>query len=105
MKAARVFQFGPAYVIQITDLPRPEPGNGQLRVRVKAAGVGPWDALLREGKSGIPQTLPLTLGSDNAGIVDAIGANVSGFQAGDEVYGATNEQFTGGYAEYALASA
>jgi NADPH:quinone reductase-like Zn-dependent oxidoreductase len=71
---------------------------------VKAAGVGPWDALVREGRSGVPQTLPLTLGSDIAGIVDAIGANVSGFDVGEEVYGVTNPQFTGGYAEYALAS-
>ena len=84
---------------------RPEPANGQLRVQVKAAGVGPWDALVREGKSGIPQTLPLTLGSDIAGVVDAMGANVSGFHVGDVVYGVTNEQFTGGYAQYALASA
>ena len=70
MKAARVLQYGSPEVIQITDVPCPEPGNGQVRIRVKAAGVGPWDALIREGRSGIPQTLPLTLGSDLAGIVD-----------------------------------
>jgi NADPH:quinone reductase-like Zn-dependent oxidoreductase len=105
MKAARVLEYGSPDVIQITDLPLPEPGNGQVRVHVKAAGVGPWDALVREGKSGVPQILPLTLGSDIAGIVDAMGANVLGFHVGDEVYGVTNEQFTGGYAKYALASA
>lgn len=105
MKAARVLQYGSPEVIQITDVPCPEPGNGQVRIRVKAAGVGPWDALIREGRSGIPQTLPLTLGSDIAGIVDAIGSNVAGFRIGDEIYGVTNEQFTGGYAEYAVASA
>jgi NADPH:quinone reductase-like Zn-dependent oxidoreductase len=69
---------------------------------VKAAGVGPWDALIREGKSGIQETLPLILGSEVSGIVDTVGAGVAGFRRGDEVYGATNEQFTGGYAEYAL---
>ena len=105
MKAARVLQYGPPEVIQITDVPCPEPGNGRLRIRVKAAGVGPWDALVREGRSGVSQTLPLTLGSDIAGVVDAIGRNVSGFHLGDEVYGVTNEQFTGGYSEYAAASA
>jgi len=105
MKSARVTQFGSPDVIQITNVDIPEPGEGQIRVRVTAAGVGPWDALVRAGKSGVPQTLPLTLGSDIAGVVDAIGANVAGFRAGDEVYGVTNEQFTGGYAEYALASA
>src|SRR5262245_48102769 len=104
MKAARIQQFGPPNVIKIDELPRPEPGAGELVVRVKAAGVGHWDALIREGKvQGEP--LPLILGSELSGIVEAIGAGVSGFQTGDEVYGATNEQFTGGYAEYALPSA
>ena len=50
MKAARVLQFGPPNVIMTDDLPRPEPGAGQLLVRVKAAGVGNWDALVRGGK-------------------------------------------------------
>jgi NADPH:quinone reductase-like Zn-dependent oxidoreductase len=102
MKAARVLHFGPPSVIETDDLPRPEPATGQLLVRVKAAGVGPWDALIREGKSGLHQPLPLILGSELSGVVEAIGAEISGFKAGDEVYGATNDQFTGGYAEYAL---
>ena len=104
MKAARVLQFGPPNVIMTDDLPRPEPGAGQLVVRVKAAGVGNWDALIREGKVEL-QPLPLILGSELSGIVEATGAGVSGFKAGDEVYGATNQQFSGAYAEYALASA
>src|SRR5499433_665628 len=104
MKAARIQQFGPASVITIDDLAQPEPGAGELLVRVKAAGVGHWDALIREGKvQGEP--LPLILGSELSGIVEAIGAGVSGFKTGDEVYGATSEDFTGAYAEYALPSA
>src|SRR5499433_2054090 len=104
MKAARIQRFGPANVITIDDLAQPEPGAGELLVRVRAAGVGHWDALIREGKvQGEP--LPLILGSELSGIVEAIGAEVSGFKTGDEVYGATNEHFTGGYAEYALPSA
>jgi len=105
MKAARVLRFGPPSTIEIDELPLPQPATGQLLVRVRAAGVGPWDALIREGKSGLHQPLPLILGSELSGIVEAIGADVSGFQAGDEVYGATNEQFTGADAEYALPSA
>ncbi len=110
MKAARVLRFGPPNVITNDDLPRPEPTAGQLLVRVKAAGVGNWDALIREGKIEFEpkielQALPLILGSELSGIVEAIGAQVSGFKLGDEVYGATNDQFTGAYAEYALASA
>jgi len=100
-----IFRYGPPNVIQVADSSCPEPSSGQLRVRVSAAGVGPWDALLREGQSGVPQTLPLILGSDIAGIVDVIGAGVSAFSVGDEVYGLTNQHFTGGYAEYALATA
>lgn len=104
MKAARVLQFGPPSIITNDELSKPEPASGQLLVRVKAAGVGHWDALIREGK--VPnEPLPLILGSELSGIVNAIGAEVSGFKIGDEVYGATNEQFTGAYAEYALASA
>lgn len=105
MKAARISAFGPPSVIAIENVPRPEPGSGQLLVRVKAAGVGPWDALVREGKSALHQPLPLILGSELAGTVEAIGPEVSGFKLGDEVYGTTNELFTGAYAECALASA
>jgi NADPH:quinone reductase-like Zn-dependent oxidoreductase len=104
MKAARILRFGPPDVITNDDLPRPEPAAGQLLVRVKAAGVGNWDALVREGK--IPnEPLPLTLGYELSGIVEGLGEEVSGFKTGDEVYGATNEQLTGAYAEYALPSA
>lgn len=105
MKAVRIFEYGPIDVITNSEMPRPEPGTGQLLVRVKAAGVGPWDALIREGKSGIQQSLPLTLGSDISGVVEALGSGAKDFQIGEEVYGVTNEQFTGAYAEHALASA
>ena len=104
MKAARVLRFGPPSVITNADVPQPEPGAGQLLVHVKAAGVGNWDALIREGKVEL-QPLPLILGSELSGIVEAMGPEVSGFKLGDEVYGATNEQFSGAYAEYALPSA
>jgi len=100
MKAAQIVQFGPPSVITNNDLPQPRPGTGQLLVRVKAAGVGNWDALIREGKVQL-QPLPLVLGAELSGIVVAIGPEVSGFKVGDEVYGATNEQFSGAYAEYA----
>src|SRR5215470_14416336 len=104
MKAARVLRFGPPNVITNDDVPKPEPGAEQLLVRVKAAGVGHWDALIREGKVQL-QPLPLTLGSELSGIIEGIGTDVSGFELGDEVYGATNEQFSGAYAEYAVPSA
>jgi len=72
-----------------------------LLVRVEAAGVGNWDALFREGESKL-EPLPIILGSDISGTVDALGPEVSGFKPGDEVYGSTNPQFSGGQAEYAV---
>jgi NADPH:quinone reductase-like Zn-dependent oxidoreductase len=83
------------------EVPPPKPAAGQLLVRVKAAGVGHWDALIRDGAVRL-QPLPLILGSELSGIVEGIGADVSGFRSGDKVYGATNEQFSGAYAEYAV---
>jgi len=60
MKAAQIQRFGPPGVITIDDLPRPEPGADELLVPVKMAGVGHWDALVREGK--VHEPLPLILG-------------------------------------------
>jgi NADPH:quinone reductase-like Zn-dependent oxidoreductase len=105
MKAARIHQFGPPDVILIDDVPRPTPGPGELLVRVAAAGVGPWDALIREHKSAVKVTLPLILGSDLSGVVEEVGPGVSTFQAGDEVYGVTNPDFCGAYTQFAIASA
>ena len=105
MQAIRVHSFGGIDSLVVEDVPRPIPGDGEVLVRVKAAGVGPWDAWIRSGRSVIHQPLPLTLGSDVAGVVEDVGPGVSHFRAGDAVFGATNEQFTGGYAEYAVAVA
>ena len=105
MKASRVHQFGSPEVIAFEDVERPEPGEGEVLVRVAAAGVGPWDGWIRAGKSVLPQPLPLTLGSDLSGTVEAAGPGATGFAPGDEVFGVTNARFTGAYAEYALASA
>jgi NADPH:quinone reductase-like Zn-dependent oxidoreductase len=104
LRAARIHQFGPPNVIVVEDVSRPIPGDGEILVRVAAAGVGPWDALIREGKSKVSPSPPLTLGSDLSGVVEAVGPGVTGFSRGDEVYGVTNPQFCGANAEYALAS-
>lgn len=104
MKAVRIHRFGGPEILTREEVRRPQPGEGEVLVRVKAAGVGPWDAWVRSGRSAIPQPLPLTLGSDIAGVVEQIGSKVDGINVGGEVYGVTNPQFTGGYAEFALAS-
>ena len=84
---------------------RPTPGPGEVLVKVEAAGVGPWDAWIRAGKSALPQPLPLTPGSDLSGEIVAVGSEVSDLRVGDQIYGVTNPQFIGAYAEYAVASA
>ena len=76
MKAVRIHRFGPPEVISLDDVPKPEPGNGEVVVQVKAAGIGPWDGLIRSGKSVLPQPLPLILGSDLSGVIDSVGAGV-----------------------------
>jgi NADPH:quinone reductase-like Zn-dependent oxidoreductase len=104
-KACRVHEFGGPEVIRLEAQDALRPGNGEVVVRVKAAGVGPWDAWIRAGKSAVPQPLPLTLGSDLAGVVEAVGPNVTSIARGDAVFGVTNPQFTGSYADRAIATA
>ena len=105
MWAVRVHRYGGLEAMIYEEVSRPAPGEGQVLVRVKAAGVGPWDAWVRAGKSALPQPLPLTLGSDLSGVVESVGSGVCAFRPGDAVYGVTNSRFTGAYAEYAAADA
>src|SRR5579871_1733037 len=105
MRAIRVHAFGGPDAMIFEDVPVPVPGPGQVLVRVAAAGVGPWDAWVRAGRSVLPQPLPLTPGADLAGIIEAVGSGVDTVRPGVAVYGATNPRFTGAYAEYALAEA
>ncbi len=70
MQAIRVHRFGDLDALVTEDVPRPSPGDGEVLLRVKAAGVGPWDAWIRAGRSVLPQPLPLTLGSDVSGLVE-----------------------------------
>ena len=86
MKAVRIHRFGGPEVIHIEDIPKPVPNAREVVVKVEAAGVGPWDALIRRGDSALPQTLPLTLGSDFSGVIDSIGSGVERFNIGDEFH-------------------
>ncbi|WP_407179868.1 NADP-dependent oxidoreductase [Bradyrhizobium sp. STM 3562] len=105
IKAWRVHAFGAPEAMIFESIARPKPGPNEVLVRVHAAGVGPWDAWIRSGKSALPQPLPLTLGSDLAGEVQEVGAGSVNLDIGDQVFGVTNTQFLGAYAEYAVASA
>jgi NADPH:quinone reductase-like Zn-dependent oxidoreductase len=86
VKAARIHSFGPPDVVVVEDVPVPSPGPGEVLVRVMAAGVAPWDAIIREGKSKVSPQPPLTLGSDFSGVVDKVGPGVTDVAPADEVY-------------------
>ena len=104
VKAIRVTQFGGPDALAWQEIEQPVPGAGQVLVRVEAAGVGPWDAWVRSGTSAVAHTLPLIPGADLSGVVERAGPGAP-FHAGDAVYGVTNAQFTGAYAEDAVADA
>lgn len=105
MSAIRVATFGGPDVIRAERLPLPAFADDEVLVKIAAAGVGPWDGWIRGGRSVLPQPLPLTLGSDIAGIVVARGKAATKFKQGERVYGVTNKRFTGGYAQYAACRA
>jgi len=105
MRAARVHKPGPPDVIVVEDIDVPKPRAQEVLVRIYAAGVGPWDALVRTGKSSLPLPYPVTLGSEISGVVEKLGPNTDGFAVGAEVFGATNPLFINAYAEYAIATA
>jgi NADPH2:quinone reductase len=97
MKAIRIHAFGGPDVLQLEDAPTPDPGPSQARVKVEAAGVNYVDIYHRTGR--YPGQLPITLGVEAAGIVDAIGAGVTEVRPGDRVAYATQQ---GAYAEYTV---
>lgn len=101
MKAIQVHQFGGPEVLALHEIPTPKPGRGEVLVRVRAAGVNPYDTYMRNGTYPVKPPLPYTPGSDAAGAVESIGDGVTKVKAGDRVYTATT--ITGAYAEYALA--
>jgi len=103
MKAVVIDEFGGPGVLHVADRELPEPGAGQVRVRVRAAGVNGIDGTIRSGAAQqmFPTQLPAVLGLEIAGTVDAVGPGVEGLAAGDDVLGFADG---GGYAEYALAT-
>jgi NADPH:quinone reductase-like Zn-dependent oxidoreductase len=103
MKAVVIDEFGGPGVLHVADRELPEPGAGQVRVRVRAAGVNGIDGTIRSGAAQqmFPTQLPAVLGLEIAGTVDGVGPGVEGLAAGDDVLGFADG---GGYAEYALAT-
>ncbi len=89
MKALRFHEYGGPEVLRIEDAPVPEPGEGQVQVKVVGSGINPIDWKIREGhlKDYFPVELPSTVGREFSGTVTKLGGGVSQFSVGDEVYG------------------
>ena len=79
-------ELGPVEQLTVEELPTPEPGPGQVRVAVKAAGASFVDGLQAAGKYQFPQTPPYTPGGECAGVIDAVGEGVDGWSVGDRVF-------------------
>lgn len=103
--AVRFDRYGGPEVLKVVQVPRPAPGPGQVLVRVKAAGINPGEASIREGymHDRFPARFPSGEGSDLAGVIEELGAGVSGFAVGDEVIGFTNDRAS--HAELVLVQA
>jgi NADPH2:quinone reductase len=100
MKAIRVHEFGDPEVLRLEDVPTPQPGAGQVLVRMQTIGVNPVETYIRAGTYARLPVLPYTPGNDGAGVVEQIGSDVSEFRPGDRVYVAGS--VSGTYAEFAL---
>jgi len=100
MKAIQIRSVGGPEVLEVVDLPIPEPGPGQVLVRIEAIGVNFIEIYFRKGV--YKAALPLIPGSEAAGTVEELGPGVTGFKAGDPV---ASTSFMGSYAEYALVPA
>jgi NADPH2:quinone reductase len=99
MKAIRVHTFGEPEVMQLEEVPDPQPGAGQVVVRVHAVGVNPVETYIRSGIYPKPPT-PYTPGNDGAGVIAAVGPDVSQVAVGDRVY--IGGSLSGTYAEKSL---
>ncbi|MGB7931481.1 MAG: NADP-dependent oxidoreductase [Gammaproteobacteria bacterium] len=102
MKAVRIHDYGNASVLAYEDAPMPGITSNEVLIRVVAASVNPVDWKIREGylRQMISYSLPLTLGWDVSGVVEAVGTDVSRFRVGDAVFSRPNIERNGTYAEY-----
>lgn len=104
MRAVGLRRYGPPEVLEPLEVERPEPGPDGVLIRAAAAGVNPADCLLRSGglRFVARQKMPFVPGADVAGVVEAVGRNVTRFGVGDSVYAMLPNTAGGGYVEYAV---
>lgn len=102
MKAIRIHKFGDPDVLQLEDVPVPQPGANECLVRIHAASVNPVDYKIRRGQRGGQDMLPLTLGRDMCGVVERCGPGFNEFREGDTTHGMLGSIDRGTYAEYVI---
>lgn len=107
MQAVVFDHYGPPEVLQCREVPMPEPGPGQVRVRLEVAGVAPIDAKLRAGalQQHFQPTLPKIPGRDGTGVIDRLGDGVGGWSVGDAVCVVADALRAGTYAQYMVCGA
>jgi NADPH:quinone reductase-like Zn-dependent oxidoreductase len=105
MKAVRFDEYGPVEVLDVRDVPVPDPGPGEVLIRVKAAGINPGEAKIREGELHAlwPATFPSGQGSDFAGVIERLGPDVTTVAIGEDVIGWVDTRSS--QAEYVVAEA
>lgn len=106
MKAARIHQYGGSVEIKLEKVAIPEPAEGEVLIKIYAAGVNPIDWKIREGYLAelIPHKLPLTLGWDFSGEIVSLGKNANKWRISDAVYARPDFSKNGAYAEYIVVS-
>jgi len=104
MQAILAREFGGPEVLKLESIPDPHAGADQVRVRIHAAGVNPYDTYMRSGGYAIKPALPYTPGADAAGVIDEIGSGVTAFKVDDRVYisGTAVGKAHGAYAQLAV---
>jgi len=105
MQAVVARHYGGPDALAMVDRPVPEPGPRDVRIAVKAAGLNPLDFKIRQGKTRLVLDVspPIALGCDVAGVIDAVGPEVTGWQIGDEVFARLEKNRMGGFAEQVCA--
>src|SRR5258706_11709461 len=104
MRAFVLSHYGGPEHTALTEVPRPTPGGGELLVRVHAAGLNPVDFKIRAGALKIIRNypLPIVMGNELSGVVEAIGPGVTRFAKGDRVFARVDKDIMGAFAEYAV---
>ena len=107
MKAILAREFGGPDVLKLEEVPDPTAGAGQVKVRIHAVGVNPYDTYMRAGGYAITPDLPYTPGADASGVIDQVGGEAGAWQVGDRVYisGTAIGKAHGAYAELAVCEA